>query len=150
MSEPHERLSEAMNARRLALRMNWRTVATAAGVSPEALRAIRRGDYRPAELTARRIDEALQWEPGSVERILCGGEPAASDLTLTTPAAAEAKAPAADAEDIDLDTYVPTSPAEEALLAIYRANQQAVRQQLAALGAQESDDAEHERHRKGA
>lgn len=62
-----------MNERRLGLRMNWREVATAAGISYEALRAIRRGDYKPTELTARGLDEALQWRPGSVLSILDGG-----------------------------------------------------------------------------
>lgn len=75
MPLPHERLNAAMNERRLRLRMNWREVATAAGVSYEALRAIRRGDYRPTELTARGLDEALQWTPGSTLSILGGGDP---------------------------------------------------------------------------
>ncbi|MCZ4609707.1 hypothetical protein O3S80_39265 [Streptomyces sp. Lzd4kr] len=76
MPEPHERLDEGMNQRRLELRMNWREVAQAADISYEALRAVRRGDYRPTELTARTIDNALQWAPGSVYAILEGGEPA--------------------------------------------------------------------------
>lgn len=75
MSEPYERLDSAMNARRLDLRMNWREVSTAAGISYEALRGIRRGDYRPSELTARALDDALRWERGSVEAILAGGDP---------------------------------------------------------------------------
>ncbi|WP_171111288.1 MULTISPECIES: helix-turn-helix domain-containing protein [unclassified Streptomyces] len=75
MPEPHERLDEAMSQRRLELRMNWREVSQAAGISYEALRAVRRGDYRPAELTARGLDEALRWAPGSVYAILNGGEP---------------------------------------------------------------------------
>lgn len=74
MPQPHERLNEAMNRRRLELRMNWRQVSEAADVSYEGLRSIRRGDYRPTELTARGIDEALQWEPGSVLAILDGGD----------------------------------------------------------------------------
>ncbi|WP_432158888.1 helix-turn-helix domain-containing protein [Streptomyces sp. bgisy153] len=74
--EPFERLDEAMNRRRLELRMNWRQVAEAAHISYTALRAIRRGDYRPAELTARALDEALSWAPGTVYAILGGGDPA--------------------------------------------------------------------------
>lgn len=66
MSEPHERLSQAMNTRRLELDMKWNAVATEAGISPEALRAIRRGDYKPSPLTARRLDDALQWPAGTV------------------------------------------------------------------------------------
>ncbi|MFJ5156371.1 helix-turn-helix domain-containing protein [Streptomyces sp. NPDC088353] len=85
MPEPHERLGEAMNQRRLALRMNWREVAQAAGISYEALRAIRRGDYKPTELTARGLDEALQWEHGSVVAVLRGDDP--------TPAGAQTASP---------------------------------------------------------
>ncbi|MFH9011194.1 helix-turn-helix domain-containing protein [Streptomyces sp. NPDC017943] len=78
--EPSERLDQAMNARRLELRMNWRQVAEAAGISYTALRAIRRGDYRPTELTAQALDMALQWRPGSVHAVLAGGDAApASD-----------------------------------------------------------------------
>lgn len=73
--EPFERLDEAMSERRLRLRMNWRQVAEAAGISYTALRAIRRGDYRPTELTARAIEEALQWGHGSVAAIMGGGDP---------------------------------------------------------------------------
>jgi transcriptional regulator with XRE-family HTH domain len=70
--KPFERLDEAMNRRRLELRMNWRELAEAADISYTALRAIRRGAYRPTELTAQDLDRALQWEPGSVYAILDG------------------------------------------------------------------------------
>jgi transcriptional regulator with XRE-family HTH domain len=73
--EPFKRLDEAMNRRRLELRMNWRQVAEAAGISYTAIRAIRRGDYQPTELTARGIDDALRWVHGSVLAVLAGGEP---------------------------------------------------------------------------
>ncbi|MCM8550026.1 hypothetical protein [Streptomyces sp. STCH 565 A] len=75
MSEPHELLDEAMTERRLELRMNWRQLAEAADISYEALRAIRRGDYRPAELTARGLDEGLRWALGSVYAVLDGRKP---------------------------------------------------------------------------
>ncbi|WP_432589974.1 helix-turn-helix transcriptional regulator [Streptomyces sp. HD1123-B1] len=85
--KPFERLDQAMSGRRLQLRMNWRQVSEAAGISYTALRAIRRGDYRPTELTARGLDEALHWAPGSVGTILEGGEPTpaeAEDAPLAT------------------------------------------------------------------
>lgn len=75
MPQPPERLDSVMNERRLKLRMNWREVAKAADISYEALRAIRKGSYRPTELTARALDEALRWAPGSVYAVLDGGEP---------------------------------------------------------------------------
>lgn len=73
--EPHKRLDDALSDRRLDLGMRWNQVAQAAGVSPEALRAIRRGSYRPSPDTARALDNALRWEPGSVQAVLDGGEP---------------------------------------------------------------------------
>ncbi|MDX2539834.1 helix-turn-helix transcriptional regulator [Streptomyces scabiei] len=75
MPEPHERLDEAMNQRRLELRLKWRDLAEAAGITYEALRAIRRGESRPTEFTARALDAVLRWTAGSVYAILDGGEP---------------------------------------------------------------------------
>ena len=81
MPEPHERLDEAMNQRRLELRLKWRDLAEAAGITYEALRAIRRGESRPTEFTARALDAVLQWAPGSVHAILGGGEPTPLEAT---------------------------------------------------------------------
>lgn len=75
MMATHEALDEALNARRLALRLRWRDVSNAAGVSYETLRGIRRGDYKPTELTARGLDDALRWAPGSTLAVLNGGAP---------------------------------------------------------------------------
>ncbi|MBX6385248.1 MAG: helix-turn-helix transcriptional regulator [Microbispora sp.] len=75
MSEPHERLDQAMEERRLELRMSWTALARKADISPQALRSIRRGEYRPSRITARALDDALEWGRGSVERILDDGEP---------------------------------------------------------------------------
>ncbi|MFI1002030.1 helix-turn-helix domain-containing protein [Streptomyces galbus] len=72
---PHERLDAAMNERRLALHRTWREVAEAARITYEALRAIRRGDSKPTQLTARGLDGALDWEAGSVLKVLAGGQP---------------------------------------------------------------------------
>lgn len=79
MGTPHERLDAAMNERRLDLRMKWRKVADGAGVSYEALRAIRKGEYHPSELTRRGIDDTLRWKPGSVADVLAGGDPSPMD-----------------------------------------------------------------------
>lgn len=87
MTESHERLDEVMEARRLDLRMSWSEVARAAGISPQALRSIRRGDSRPSRLTARALDAALQWEPGSVEVVLAGGAPTLHVSTKGIPSA---------------------------------------------------------------
>lgn len=84
MPQPHERLDKAMNARRLELRMTWREVSLSAEISYEALRAIRKGDYRPTELTARALDAALQWVPGSMYAVLDGGEPVTTEEQAAT------------------------------------------------------------------
>lgn len=69
------RLSEAMEKRRLELRMKWTQVADRADLSGAGLSAIRRGDRSPSPLTRARIEHALGWAPGSVEAILDGREP---------------------------------------------------------------------------
>lgn len=73
--EPHRRLDQAMNARRIELGLNWRDIAERAEVSYESLRRIRKGDYRPSTLAAHRLDAALKWARGSVEKVLDGGNP---------------------------------------------------------------------------
>jgi transcriptional regulator with XRE-family HTH domain len=75
MSQPHERLSEAMRRRGLQLGKRWVHIAKEAGITTSALGAIRRGEYRPSPHTAAALDDVLAWETGSVERILDGGEP---------------------------------------------------------------------------
>lgn len=75
MPDPHTLLNDAMNRRRMELGLQWRDLAAAAGISYEALRAIRRGSSKPADLTAHRLEEALQWEPGAVRSALSGQEP---------------------------------------------------------------------------
>lgn len=75
MPEPG-RLDKVLNQRRVELGLTWRELSKSARISYEALRAFRRGEYRPTELTARRLDEVLRWEPGSVETLLDGGPPA--------------------------------------------------------------------------
>lgn len=102
MPEPHELLDKAMTHRRLELRMNWRQLAEAADISYEALRAIRRGDYRPAELTARGLDEALRWVPGGVYAALAGEEPAREEDRREEPASEAAAAGPSLAEEVEV------------------------------------------------
>lgn len=77
--EPHQRLEKAMQDRRLELRMKWIDLAKTAGITYEALRSIRRGDYRPSELTTQALERALRWTTGSVEAVFNGKEPAPID-----------------------------------------------------------------------
>lgn len=75
MPRAHKRLDQVMNDRRVELDMTWGEIATRARIAEVTLRAIRKGDNNPGELTARRLEDALQWEPGSIEAILDGGQP---------------------------------------------------------------------------
>lgn len=69
------RLADLMDARRRDLRLTWDEVATRAGINRETLRQIRNGngDIRPLSKTG--IEDALEWERGSVDAILAGSEP---------------------------------------------------------------------------
>lgn len=76
-----------MENRRVELRMSWRDVSTAAGMSYEGLRAIRKGERQPNAVTRGRIEDALKWTPGSVEAALAGEEPTESKASEERPAA---------------------------------------------------------------
>lgn len=82
------RLNDLMNDRRLDLGMTWPEVATAAGISYETVRALRRSTGGISELTARKLDKALQWRPGSVAAI-AGGKPG-TPVPLPAPGSAAA------------------------------------------------------------
>ena len=74
--EARARLAEKMEERRLELRLTWREVAEAGEISYEVVRNVRNGRGTGiAPLTKRGIDTALQWEAGSVDGVLAGGEP---------------------------------------------------------------------------
>lgn len=74
--EARQRLTDAMEARRLELGLTWREVAAAGGLSYEVVRAARTDfsrDMRP--LTVAGIAKGLRWTPDSVRRILEGHDP---------------------------------------------------------------------------
>lgn len=75
MDGPSDRLDQAMNDRRLDLDLSWDEVAAAARRSVATLRSIRRGTSQPSDLTKRRIENVLQWDTGSIDAILAGGDP---------------------------------------------------------------------------
>jgi hypothetical protein len=72
--QPH-RLGILMDERRRELRLRWKDVAVLAGISYEGIRAVRtgRGDIRA--LTQLGIEDALQWEHGSIRSVQDGGDP---------------------------------------------------------------------------
>lgn len=64
-----------MDKRRVDLRLHWADVAERADVTTETLRQVRRGSQDIRALTRAAIEEGLQWERGSIDAILAGGDP---------------------------------------------------------------------------
>src|SRR5262252_4141700 len=74
MPTPEQQPQDAygpMDARRLELGLTWRQVADRAGISYETIRQLRAGKHVRA-LTARKLDGALQWAPGTVWEMMHG------------------------------------------------------------------------------
>jgi hypothetical protein len=69
------RLTKAIEDRRIYLRMSWDEVARGADISVAHLRRIRSGAAPLTPMVARGLEESLQWDNGSVNRVLAGGEP---------------------------------------------------------------------------
>lgn len=65
-----------MDDRRADLRLRWKDVAARAGLTTEGLLGVRKGTGEIRPLTKRGIEDALDWEAGSIDAILAGGEPA--------------------------------------------------------------------------
>jgi len=73
-----DQLAAAVRARRTELGLTQVDVATAGRVSVDTIRNIehrRRTPKRVNPRTARAIEDALKWEPGSIEDTLAGGDP---------------------------------------------------------------------------
>lgn len=79
MPDAPNRLNDVMNARRRQLRLEWKDVADAAGLSLSGLGAIRRGERTPRDLTRDRLEDALHWAPGSIDAIMSDGDPIPAD-----------------------------------------------------------------------
>lgn len=77
MDKTRERLAKEMDEQRIRLRLKWPDVAARARVSVQTLLRIRRGDIGVTPFAAVGIEQALEWQPGSVEGILSGHEPEA-------------------------------------------------------------------------
>jgi len=73
--EARKRLAGLMEQRRVSLRLTWREVAEAGGISYEALRNARNGTAAIAALTQAAIEDGLRWERGSIAHVLGGGDP---------------------------------------------------------------------------
>lgn len=80
-------LGDLINKRRRELRIRqWNEVARLARMSPENLRKIRKGEIGISEEAADGIEDALQWERGSVERAVRDGVPPAPRVVDAAPA----------------------------------------------------------------
>ncbi|MBZ4613587.1 hypothetical protein QRB38_25705 [Mycobacterium avium subsp. hominissuis] len=80
-----EKLGEAVRARRHELGLTQADIRGLGGPSPAIVGAIE--NNRAAQLSPRMrrgLDQALQWEPGSVNAILAGGEPVGISLSSPT------------------------------------------------------------------
>ncbi len=77
MSSQHlAHFGEVFQRRRLELGLTQEAVQAASGPSPRRQAQIERGKGpAPSVWTLAKIDKALQWVPGSAERVLSGGRP---------------------------------------------------------------------------
>jgi hypothetical protein len=74
--DPHrERLKIAIEARAIELRLKLNKVAQRAGMSAGNFLRIRAGEVALTPFAIATIEQALEWEPGSIQAILDGGEP---------------------------------------------------------------------------
>lgn len=64
-------LDTAINRRRIQLGLPWKELAARAGVTQQTLLQLRRGE-RVAELTEGGVEDALQWQRGSIQKIRDG------------------------------------------------------------------------------
>jgi transcriptional regulator with XRE-family HTH domain len=120
-----DRLADEVKNRRDHLGLTQPELSAACGGSPSAtiisrIEGAKQSDYKPQILI--RLERALGWESGSVNRVLAGGSPT---LKAETGGAA---AP------IDLDAYVGQTPMEQVLLEVLRSDRAAY--QRAAEGLQ--------------
>lgn len=69
------RVGDAIERRALELDLNLLDVARGAQMSQSNLFRIRRGDIAITAISAKRLEEALKWEYGSIAAIEAGGEP---------------------------------------------------------------------------
>lgn len=70
------RLGEAARKRRTDMKQTQDEIARAGGLSPSSQTRLETGNVkRVSSATLDKIDDSLEWEPGSARAILDGGEP---------------------------------------------------------------------------
>lgn len=117
-----------MEERRQALGMTWAEVASEADITVETLRAVRRGNNQPSPLTKRGLEQALRWQTGSVDAIYANRDPQPLPDDMSEASQTNRQPP-----NVDLDSYVPQSAVERAIIQMYQATLQQERQERAEL-----------------
>src|SRR5690606_40483070 len=74
MTPAAQRLDALIDKRRLELGLRWKGIAERAGITHQTLLQLRKGEP-VSDLTVARTEQALQWQNGSIQRILEGGDP---------------------------------------------------------------------------
>lgn len=93
MNRDWARLGQAVADARRALNLTQKELADQLGVSRGAIQAIERGDqFTKITQTMRAVERALDWEKGSLESVLDGGEPKPIEQRTVEPERAEAPA----------------------------------------------------------
>ncbi|MFI7630248.1 hypothetical protein [Microbispora rosea] len=72
---PRERLARLMDERREKLGLDWNDVIAGSGLTKTGLHHVRFENRTMRASTKRGIENALRWEPGSIDSILDGGDP---------------------------------------------------------------------------
>ena len=75
MTPERERLKNAIEDRAVDLRLKLNKVAQRADMSPANFLRIRTGEVALTPLAMAAIEQALEWEPGSILDIIEGGDP---------------------------------------------------------------------------
>lgn len=121
------RLGRLLQSRRVHIDpayANRLTFCSATGLNYKLVQEVERAKRRTfTDVTFALFEAAYRLTSGSIRRTLAGG-----DLEPTEVADASLPPEGPEEEDqidIDLETFVPESPAEKALMAIYRAHQRA-------------------------
>lgn len=121
------RLGRLLQSRRVQIDpayANRLTFCSATGLNYKLVQEVERAKRRTfTDVTFALFEAAYRLTSGSIRRTLAGGdlEPAEVADASLPPEGPEEE----DQIDIDLETFVPESPAEKALMAIYRAHQRA-------------------------
>lgn len=103
----NDHLARLMDQRRVDLRLQWGEVAQAAKVSTAHLRKFRKGEVAISVLAAARLEQALGWTRGSMQRVLDAGElPIPPEDVTVRPAIVNAYAQVAEGRAVAYDVGV--------------------------------------------